>query len=62
MKLEEEYVQPCYVCGKIWQRKDAKKWHYFHDILVCRHHPGVQEWYRGALKMSEELLKLSIEP
>lgn len=55
--LEEEKVQPCEVCGKVWRRKDAKKWLYFRGMLVCADHPGAEKWYQGALQLMEESLK-----
>jgi hypothetical protein len=61
MKLEDEFVPPCYVCGKVWQRKDVEKWCFFSGILACKDHPGVLDWYTGAVKMSEERLKLSFD-
>ena len=57
-KLEEEHVPACLVCGKLWQRKDSKKWFYFNGILVCKEHPGVSDCYGVALKMIDKLLRL----
>ena len=57
-KLEEEHLQPCWVCGKLWRRMDSKEWRYFNGILVCKEHPGVSDWYGGVLKMSDERLAL----
>ena len=59
----EEYLNdyPCFVCGKVWQRKDAEKWVYFRNILACKKHPGVTDWYFGALKMVNEKVRLEFE-
>lgn len=54
MKMEDEFLTPCYICGKVWQRKDHKKWVFFSGILACKDHPGVSEWYKGAQRISEE--------
>ena len=61
MNLENEFVPPCYVCGKVWRRKDVEKWYFFSGILACKDHPGVLDWYTGAHKMSEERLRLSFD-
>jgi len=58
--LEEEKVPPCEICGKVWQRKDADKWYYFRDMVACRHHPGVEKWYQGALEMWGYKLELKL--
>jgi len=56
----KEKLIPCYVCGKVWTRKDADKWFYFFGLLVCKEHPGAQEWYDGTIKLSLEKLKLQL--
>jgi hypothetical protein len=55
--IEDEKVQPCWICGKIWRRSDSNEWSYFTGILVCNSHPGVKKWYDGAFKMSNEKMK-----
>jgi hypothetical protein len=27
---------------------------FFAGVLVCRHHPGAENWYSGALEMIED--------
>ena len=61
MKLEEEEVGSCIVCGKVWKRKDVDKWYYFNGTLVCVHHPGSVKWYQGAMIMMNEKLKLMLK-
>jgi hypothetical protein len=55
--IDNEIVGECYVCGKPLARKDYKQWAYFHGIIVCREHPGVKQWYKACIRMSEEKLK-----
>jgi len=55
-----EIVGKCWICDKILHRDEYKTWVYYQEILVCRNHPGVGSWYKGAIKMSEEKLKLSL--
>ena len=56
-KTSLEFLQPCWVCGKIWQRKDSEKWYYFNEILICKCHDGADEWFSGARKLAMERLK-----
>ena len=59
--LSEEFIPACWVCGKVWQRKDSNKWLFFNDMVVCRNHPGAKEWYNGALILAEEKYKLHLK-
>ena len=58
----EEFLPPCKICGKVWQRKDAldRKWVYHDSVgVVCCHHHGVKEWYQDLLTKSlKELEKI----
>jgi hypothetical protein len=53
--MENEFVPPCVICGKRWQRKDADKWVY-HDSrgAVCLDHHGVKEWYDEMLAKADQ--------
>jgi len=57
MKLENEELEPCVICGKVWKRKETE--HYVYHVsrgVVCQRHPGVMEWYYDLLeKASKEL-------
>ncbi len=58
MEPEREPIGYCWVCERLLFRDEADDWVYFHSVLVCKNHPGVEEWYRGALAMGEEKLKI----
>lgn len=58
MKKEKDsvsdQVMECFICKKVWDRKDAGKWVYHDSIpdpskVICRHHAGVEEWWQGML-------------
>ena len=50
MKIENEFVHPCVICGKRWQRKDVGKWVYHESQgVLCLKHKGVEEWYNRLL-------------
>ena len=53
MELQDELIQPCFVCGKKWTRKETDHYHYFQGIVVCQIHKGAKQWYKGALKLAE---------
>ena len=57
--LENELLQPCWICGRVWRRKDTDHYSYFAGILACDEHEGVKEWWKGALKMSMERERLN---
>lgn len=61
--LSKESIQPCIICGKVWQIKDVDKWVYHESRgVVCQHHHGVKEWYDDLIKKAnEELIKLEEE-
>lgn len=61
VKLEDELVQPCWICDKVWTRKDTDKYYYFADILACREHTGAKIWYEGAIQMLECKMKLILD-
>jgi len=45
-QLSKEYLPPCVICKKVWQRKDTDKYVYHNSKgVVCRHHEGVKEWF-----------------
>jgi hypothetical protein len=64
--MKDNYVGKCHICNKELFRSnldpknpDTKKnplWYYYKAnentpaILVCCHHPGVEEWYQNLLK------------
>lgn len=51
----EEFLPPCHVCKKVWQRKDTDKYFYHESIgVVCQHHHGAQKWYDDMLQFAEE--------
>lgn len=55
----KEFLPPCFVCKKVWQRKDTDKYLYHESIgVVCQHHHGAQKWYDDLLKeMNDKLVK-----
>jgi hypothetical protein len=57
LNVENEYITPCVICGKIWQRKDIDNWVYHSSKgTVCTHHHGVTKWYSELIaKEMEEL-------
>jgi len=59
-QLSEEYLPPCVICKKVWQRKDALEGKYvYHDSkgVVCRHHPGVMEWINELIEKADKELE-----
>ena len=40
MKLENEKIPACWVCGKVHERKDVDLYYYFQGMVVCSHHDG----------------------
>ncbi len=66
--MNNENVIPCYICKKVWKRKDAGKWVYYdgkyHDKIervCCIDHPGVKEWYEQMIKDVEKKMGESNE-
>jgi len=59
--MTDEKVQPCWICGKVWTRNEAKEWFYYKGLLVCRTHPGAKQWYSGAINLEEGKYKLDQE-
>lgn len=56
-----EPVGRCWICDKELYRDEHSDWVVFDRTIVCRNHPGVKGWYKGALRMADEKLKLCIE-
>ena len=46
LKLSEDVIPPCKICGKVWQRKNFKKWYYYKGVVVCTGHKGAYEWLK----------------
>ena len=44
-KQKTHAIPPCKCCGKQWTKDDEKEYRYIADILACRSHCGVDEWY-----------------
>lgn len=61
VKLEDELLQPCWICEKQWTRKDTDKYYYFAEVLVCQEHPGAKKWYTGVVEMLEGKMKLVLD-
>jgi len=57
-KLSEETLQPCWVCGKVWQRKDSSQYAFFQNMLCCESHHGTALWMQGALALSYERMEI----
>lgn len=56
--ISEQKIDSCYVCGKIWKRKEVDMYLYFNGMVVCSHHEGAKEWYDGALKLTDAKCKM----
>jgi len=56
--ISEEFIPPCWVCGKVWQRKDNIRWVYFNEIVICLSHKGAAKWYNAAIKLAEQKTQL----
>lgn len=56
---ENKMVGYCQICGsELFDGEESAKWVYHVSRgLVCRHHPGVMEWYNALLKQAEEDLR-----
>lgn len=54
-ELGNEALPPCFICKKVWKRKNSDKFVY-HDSkgIVCRHHPGVMEWYNDLIEKANK--------
>jgi hypothetical protein len=61
MDKDREPVGYCWICDRLLYRDEYQEWVFFNNTLVCRIHPGVEKWYKGALEMSSEKLLLSME-
>ena len=56
-KIEEETIPACWVCGKVWKRKDYIRWVYFNEMVICLAHKGAAKWYNAAVKLGEQKIK-----
>lgn len=56
--LEEESIPPCKICGKIWKRKEYKKWFCYKDVIFCFSHHGIKEYAEEKYNKMNELLEL----
>ena len=55
--LSKEFITPCIICHKSWQRRDVDKYVYHISMgVVCRHHHGVKEWYDGIIAEADKKL------
>ena len=59
--LENEMIQPCWVCGKKWRRKDIDNYYYFNQMLICSSHKAAKAWYDAAIELSEEKYEVEAE-
>jgi hypothetical protein len=48
----------CQMCGASHLRKNTADYAYYRGELYCITHPGVKQWYEGALEILEEKLRL----
>lgn len=46
----------CDICGKEHQRSNTQDWVHYNGETFCVSHPGVMEWYNGALKIADQKL------
>ena len=44
--MEQQYAGICKICKKNIPLDPVSGWRIFMDILVCRHHKGVEEWWQ----------------
>lgn len=51
LPLSQELVT-CDICGKTHRREDIDKWCHYKGDTYCRSHPGVQQWYEGAMTLT----------
>lgn len=58
--ISEEFIQPCWVCEKVWQRKDTNKYLYFNGILICKDHKYAQQWYNAVGHLSDKKFELEM--
>ena len=56
--ISEESVPPCWVCGKVWQRKDTDEYAYFQEIVIRLNHKFAHKWYNAAIKLAEQKTQL----
>ena len=54
---KKESVGKCVICGVEHFREHVELW-YYHDSrgVVCRNHPGVEQWYQSLIKAAEKEL------
>lgn len=51
----DDLVGQCVVCHKFHFRFDVELWRYHVSVgVVCRHHHGVEEWYKELLRKAGE--------
>lgn len=55
--LSKENIPPCYICGKIWKRKDYKNWVFFDNNVFCKSHHGIEELYERRLQEADKELE-----
>jgi len=60
-KIMNETIPACWVCGKIWKRKDANMYAYFQGIVVCLAHKHAQKWYNAAIKLASQKIKYELK-
>ncbi|MBU1621764.1 MAG: hypothetical protein KKF27_20405 [Gammaproteobacteria bacterium] len=58
--ISKESIPPCWVCGKIWQRKDTDKYGYFQGIVICLNHKYAKKWHNAAIRLAEEKIKKEV--
>jgi len=56
-KIAEETISACWVCGKVWKRKEYKEWFYFDGLTICKNHKYATKWYNATIKLGEQKLK-----
>ena len=57
INLSEEKIPPCKICGKIWKRKDYKKWFCYKNEIFCLSHRRVEEFMEKKYREADERLK-----
>ena len=52
--ISEETIPACWVCERVWKRKDSDKWFYFNGMTICRNHPYARKWYIAIFRLAEQ--------
>ena len=57
--MQNQDMQPCKCCKKVWKESDADKFVQINGILACKHHHGIEKWYKEELQKIEDNKKIA---